>query len=119
MGTVGDCYDAPMEYFWGSVKIELFNRQRWSSVVELTAALSDYLENFYNTERRHNSLNYFTPNEFGALHSDHPTQAVVQPMGFGPRGGGKGIRTPDPLHAMQVLYQLSYTPKAVHESYQF
>ncbi len=25
--------------------------------------------------------------------------------------GGKGIRTPDPLHAMQVLYQLSYTPK--------
>jgi hypothetical protein len=27
------------------------------------------------------------------------------------RGGGKEIRTPDPLHAMQVLYQLSYTPK--------
>jgi hypothetical protein len=25
--------------------------------------------------------------------------------------GGTGIRTPDPLHAMQVLYQLSYTPK--------
>ena len=28
-------------------------------------------------------------------------------------GGGKGIRTPDPLHAMQVLYQLSYTPNWV------
>ena len=28
-------------------------------------------------------------------------------------GGGKGIRTPDPLHAMQVLYQLSYTPKGL------
>jgi hypothetical protein len=25
--------------------------------------------------------------------------------------GGTEIRTPDPLHAMQVLYQLSYTPK--------
>jgi hypothetical protein len=25
-------------------------------------------------------------------------------------GGGKGIRTPDLLHAMQALYQLSYTP---------
>jgi hypothetical protein len=24
--------------------------------------------------------------------------------------GAKGIRTPDPLHAMQVLYQLSYGP---------
>jgi hypothetical protein len=29
----------------------------------------------------------------------------------GPCRGGTGIRTPDPLHAMQVLYQLSYTPK--------
>jgi len=28
-------------------------------------------------------------------------------------GGGKGIRTPDPLHAMQVLYQLSYTPQKI------
>ena len=27
--------------------------------------------------------------------------------------GGKGIRTPDPLHAMQVLYQLSYTPEGI------
>ncbi len=25
-------------------------------------------------------------------------------------GGGKETRTPDPLHAMQMLYQLSYTP---------
>ncbi len=25
--------------------------------------------------------------------------------------GAKEIRTPDPLHAMQVLYQLSYGPK--------
>ena len=25
-------------------------------------------------------------------------------------GGGKGIRTPDPLRARQVLSQLSYTP---------
>ncbi len=31
--------------------------------------------------------------------------------GFDNIGGGKGIRTPDPLHAMQVLYQLSYTPR--------
>ena len=29
MGTVGDCYDnAPMESFWGSMQIELLNRQR-------------------------------------------------------------------------------------------
>ena len=28
-------------------------------------------------------------------------------------GGGKEIRTPDPLRARQVLSQLSYTPKMV------
>ena len=28
-------------------------------------------------------------------------------------GGGKEIRTPDPLRARQVLSQLSYTPKIV------
>jgi hypothetical protein len=27
-------------------------------------------------------------------------------------GGAEGIRTPDPLHAMQVRYQLRHSPKA-------
>ena len=29
--------------------------------------------------------------------------------------GAKETRTPDPLHAMQVLYQLSYGPKNADE----
>ena len=32
-------------------------------------------------------------------------------------GGGKRIRTADPLHAMQVLYQLSYTPERENALY--
>jgi putative transposase len=68
MGTVGDCYDnAPMESFWGSMQIELLNRQRWMTIVELTSAMADYIENFYNPQRRHSSLNYLTPDEFEAL----------------------------------------------------
>jgi putative transposase len=68
MGTVGDCYDnAPMESFWGSMQIELLNRQKWLTIVELTSAMADYIENFYNLERRHSSLNYLTPNEFEEL----------------------------------------------------
>ena len=39
------------------------------------------------------------------------SRASSQDCTFPKTGGGKGIRTPDPLHAMQVLYQLSYTPK--------
>jgi len=27
----------------------------------------DYIENFYNSARRHSSLNYLTPNEFEEL----------------------------------------------------
>ena len=70
MGTIGDCYDnAPMESFWGSMQIELLNRQRWTTVVELAAAIADYIENFYNTQRRHSSLGYLTPQEFDDLHS--------------------------------------------------
>ena len=29
-------------------------------------------------------------------------------------GGGEGTRTPDPLRAKQVLYQLSYIPKVAY-----
>ena len=34
-------------------------------------------------------------------------------LGQTSQSGGKEIRTPDPLHAMQVLYQLSYTPEGI------
>ena len=34
---------------------------------------------------------------------------------LGSLNGAKETRTPDPLHAMQVLYQLSYGPKNADE----
>ena len=73
MGTVGDCYDnAPMESFWGSMQIELLNRQRWRTNLELAIAIADYIEHFYNPARRHSALGYLTPNEFEDLHSAKP-----------------------------------------------
>lgn len=70
MGTVGDCFDnAPMESFWGSMQIELLNRKKWMTYVELATAIADYIENFYNPSRRHSSLGYLTPVEFEALPS--------------------------------------------------
>ena len=79
MGTVGDAYDnAPMESFWGTVQIELLNRQRWRTVVELSVALADYFENFYNEARRHSSLGYLTPREFSDLHSAKSRAEMLQ-----------------------------------------
>jgi putative transposase len=70
MGTPGDCYDnAPMESFWGSLKIELVHRQKWRTHLELAIAIADYIENFYNPSRRHSSIGYLSPNDFEGLHS--------------------------------------------------
>ena len=42
MSTVGDCYDnSPMESFCGSMQIELPNRQKWTTYVELATAMAD------------------------------------------------------------------------------
>jgi Integrase core domain len=52
-----------MESFWGSMQIELLNRQKWRTKMELGLAMADYIEHFYNSDRRHSSLGYLTPNE--------------------------------------------------------
>jgi transposase InsO family protein len=64
-----------MESFWGSMQIELLNRQRWSAVAELAAAMAEWISDFYNPVRRHSSLGYLTPNEYEDLHSKE-TQAA-------------------------------------------
>jgi len=64
-----------MESFWVSTQIELLNRQRWSTVVELSAAMAEWICDFYNPIRRHSSLGYLTPNEYEALHPKE-TQAA-------------------------------------------
>jgi putative transposase len=62
IGTVGDCYDcAPMESFWGSMQIEPLNRQKGRTKMELALAMAEYIEHFYNSNRRHSALGYLHP----------------------------------------------------------
>lgn len=69
LGTVGDAYDnAMMESFWSKMQIELFNRQRWSTRVELANAMFQYLEIFHNRQQRHSKLDYLTPIEYERMH---------------------------------------------------
>jgi putative transposase len=62
MGSVGDCYDnAMIESFWSRMQVELLDRKRWRTRVELANAIFDYLEIFHNRQRRHSSLGMLTP----------------------------------------------------------
>jgi putative transposase len=64
-GSVGDAFDnAMMESFWGSMQIELLDRKRWGTRLELTNAVFDDIEVFYNRQRCHSELNYVSPVEF-------------------------------------------------------
>ena len=45
MGTVGDCFDnALMESFWARMQVELLDRRRWRTRIELANAIFEYLE---------------------------------------------------------------------------
>ncbi len=52
------------------MQIELLNRQRWNTRVELANAIFEYIEIFHN-RRRHSSLGYLSPIEF-ELRSELP-----------------------------------------------
>jgi transposase InsO family protein len=75
MGSVGDCYDnAMVESFWSRMQVELLDRQRWRTRIELANAIFEYLEMFHNRQRRHSALGMLTPVEFEARHQ--PTTAA-------------------------------------------
>lgn len=56
-----------MESFWSSMQIELLNRRRWKTRVELANAIFEYIEVFHNRQRRHSALGYRTPIEYELL----------------------------------------------------
>ena len=43
---------------------ELLDRKKWKTRLELTNAMFDYIEIFYNRQRRHSSIDYVSPVEF-------------------------------------------------------
>lgn len=58
-----------VEAFWGRMQVELLNRKRWKTRIELATAIHDYIEIFHNTRRRHSALNMLTPTEYEKLHN--------------------------------------------------
>ena len=65
MGSKGDAFDnAVAESFFATIKKELVHRQSWPSRRDLSSAVFEYIEAFYNRQRRHSTLGYLSPEEF-------------------------------------------------------
>jgi putative transposase len=65
MGSVGDCYDNAMaESFFATLECELLAQQTFGTQLEARTALFDYIEVFYNRQRRHSALDYLSPDAY-------------------------------------------------------
>jgi putative transposase len=65
MGTVGDALDnAVAESFFATLECELLDRYDWPTRQALRTAVFDFIEVFYNRQRRHSTLNYHTPVDY-------------------------------------------------------
>jgi transposase InsO family protein len=62
MSRKGNCYDnAPMESFWGTLKQELVHHRRYRTRQEAISEITEYIEIFYNRQRRQARLGYLSP----------------------------------------------------------
>jgi len=62
MSRKGNCYDnAPMESFWGTLKQELVHHRRYKTRQEAIQEITEYIEIFYNRQRRQARLGYLSP----------------------------------------------------------
>ena len=65
MSRRGNCWDnAVVESFFSTLKEELIYRAAWPTVRRAREAIAEYIDNFYNTRRRHSTLGYVSPVEY-------------------------------------------------------
>ena len=65
MSRKGNCYDnAAMESFFGTLKQELVHHERYASREQAKASIFEYIEVFYNQQRKHSAINYLAPMVF-------------------------------------------------------
>ena len=65
MSGTGCCYDnAACESFFGTLKTELCDDESYQTREEAKSSIFEYIETYYNAERKHSTINYMTPKEF-------------------------------------------------------
>jgi putative transposase len=70
MSRKGDCWDnAVAESFFSTLKRELEGIDDFESRAGAALSIGDYIDGFYNVQRRHSAINYTSPVEFELIHS--------------------------------------------------
>lgn len=65
MSRKGECYDnAVAESFFGTLKTELVDDEDYRTREQAKQSLFEYIEVFYNRQRRHSYLGYVSPDEY-------------------------------------------------------
>lgn len=65
MSRKSDCWDnAVAESFFATLKVELIDDADYATRAAATSSIRDYIESFYNRERRHSHLGYVSPVEY-------------------------------------------------------
>jgi len=68
MSGKGNCWDnAVMESFYHTLKIELIYQRKYETRMEAKRDIFEYIEIFYNRERLHSSIGYYSPEEYEKL----------------------------------------------------
>ena len=79
MSRKGNCWDnAVAESFFATLKLELVYQSRWSTRTHARNEVFEYIELFYNRQRRHSALGYLSPDEFEDLASRHALPPVLR-----------------------------------------
>jgi putative transposase len=65
MGSRGDCFDnAVAESFFATLKKELIHGRTWPTKAELRTEVFEYIEVFFNRQRRHSTLGMLSPADY-------------------------------------------------------
>ena len=67
MSRTGNCHDnAVMESFFGTLKTELIYHEQYTTRQQARSSIFEYIEVFYNRQRRHSAIGYQSPETFEA-----------------------------------------------------
>ena len=58
-----------MESFWGTLQLELLDSRIWNTRAELANAIFEWIECWYNLNRRHSSIGMLSPIDYEAAHT--------------------------------------------------